>query len=62
MEKLIKAAGSELINRAGELAEGVESFTDLDIWIRFREEEVSYIDVTKRYANTEMIKVLCGEE
>lgn len=60
MEKLIKAAGQEIINRAGELAEGVERFDDLDIWIHFNDGEIPHIDVTKRYVNTEMIKVLTG--
>ncbi len=60
MEKLIKAAGKEIINRAGEFADGVERFQDLDIWIHFDSNEIPNIDVTKRYVNTEMIKVLAG--
>lgn len=60
MEKLIVAAGNEIISRAGELAEGVERFDDLDIWIHFNGDEIPHIDVTKRYVNTEMIKVLAG--
>ena len=60
MEKLIVAAGNEIISRAGELAEGVERFDDLDIWIHFNNDEIPHIDVTKRYVNTEMIKVLTG--
>lgn len=60
MEKLIVAAGNEIISRAGELAEGVERFDDLDIWIHFNDDEIPHIDVTKRYVNTEMIKVLAG--
>lgn len=58
MEKLIAAAGNEIISRAGELAEGVERFDDLDIWIHFNDDEIPHIDVTKRYVNTEMIKVV----
>ena len=54
------AAGNEIISRAGELAEGVERFDDLDIWIHFNNDEIPHIDVTKRYVNTEMIKVLAG--
>lgn len=60
MEKLIKAAGQEIINRAGELAEGVERFDDLDIWIHFNDGEIPYIDVTKRYVDIDMIGVLDG--
>ena len=60
MEKLIVAAGNEIISRAGELAEGVERFDDLDIWIHFNDDEIPHIDVTKQYVNTEMIKVLAG--
>lgn len=60
MKKLIVAAGNEIISRAGELAEGVERFDDLDIWIHFNDDEIPHIDVTKRYVNTEMIKVLTG--
>ena len=60
MEKLIVAAGQEIINRAGELAEGVERFDDLDIWIHFNSNDIPNIEVTKRYVDTEMIKVLAG--
>lgn len=60
MEKLIVAAGNEIISRAGELAEGVERFDDLDIWIHFNDDEIPHIDVTKRYVSQEVIKVLAG--
>lgn len=60
MEKLIVAAGNEIISRAGELAEGVERFDDLDIWIHFNDDEIPHIDVTKRYVSKEVIKVLTG--
>ena len=60
MEKLIVAAGNEIISRAGELADGVERFDDLDIWIHFNDDEIPHIDVTKRYVSQEVIKVLAG--
>lgn len=60
MEKLIVAAGNEIISRAGELAEGVERFDDLDIWIHFNDDEIPHIDVTKRYVSKEVIKVFAG--
>jgi hypothetical protein len=60
MEKLIVAAGNEIISRAGDLAEGVERFDDLDIWIHFNDDEIPHIDVTKRYVSKEVIKVLAG--
>lgn len=62
MEKLITAVGNEIISRAGELAEGVERFDDLDIWIHFNDDEIPHIDVTKRYVSQEVIKVLAGKE
>lgn len=62
MEKLIVASGNEIISRAGELAEGVERFDDLDIWIHFNDDEIPHIDVTKRYVSQEVIKVLAGKE
>ncbi len=60
MEKLIEAAGQEIINRAGEFAESVEQCTDLDIWIHFDNDEIPHIDVTKRYVDIDMIRVLDG--
>ena len=60
MEKLIVAAGNEIISRAGELAEGVARVDDLDIWIYFNDDEIPHINVTKRYVSQEVIKVLAG--
>ena len=62
IEKLIKASGCEIISRAGELSEGIEQATDLDIWVRFSVDELPHIEVTKRYVNREMLKVLAGVE
>lgn len=56
--ELVKAAGRELINRAEDLVGDTEGMTDFDIWLRFPEDELPRIDVSRSIASKECFYVM----
>lgn len=58
MEKLIKAAGLELVANSPDIAMDMDNCTDLDIWIRFSGNELPTIEVNKTYIAKRIIEVL----
>lgn len=59
---MVKKAGLEVCERAEDLVGNGESLADVDIWLRFRINEMPEIDVTRRHVSMEAIKVLIGRD
>lgn len=58
---LVKAAGQEVIDRAEDLVgEDFNFLTDFDIWLRFPENGIPEIEVTRSHAARRAFDVLIG--
>lgn len=66
MVELVKAAGQELIDRAGEIVGEGEAITDFDIWLSFPigkgKFECPEIQVMKKYINRNALDVCVRKE
>lgn len=58
MVEVVKAAGREVERRAEDLVGDTESMYDMDIWLRFPENELPRIDVTRSIACKECFDVI----
>lgn len=58
---MVKKVGLEVCERAEDLVGDGETLNDLDIWLRFRLNEMPEIEVTRCYMSREAIAVLTGK-
>ena len=58
MVELVKATGREVERRAEDLVGDTEGMYDMDIWLRFPEDELPRIDVTRSIASKECFDVI----
>ena len=58
MVEIVKAAGREVERRAEDLVGDTEGMWDMDIWLRFPEDGLPRIDVSRSLASKECFDVL----
>ncbi len=56
--ELVKAMGREVERRAEDLVGDAEGLCDIDIWLRFPEDELPRIDVSRSLASKECFDVM----
>ena len=60
MIELVKAAGREVALRAEDLVGDTDGMWDMDIWLRFPEDGLPRIDVSRSLASKECFDVMLG--
>lgn len=60
MVELVKAAGREVILRVEDLVGDTDGMWDMDIWLRFPEDSLPRIDVSRSLASKECFDVMLG--
>ena len=58
---LVKASGQEVIDRAEDLVGEGDLLIDISIWLRFPQDGVPTVEVTREYASENSFKVYGGE-
>ena len=58
MIELVKAAGREVVLRAEDLVGDTDGMWDMDIWLRFPEDGLPRIDVSRSLASKECFDVI----
>ncbi len=61
MVKLVKAIGWEVTERAEDLVGDTEGMWDMDIWLRFPDDGLPRIEVSRSIASKECFDVLNGK-
>lgn len=60
--EMVKAAGQEIIDRAEDLVGNGEMMTSFDIWLRFPQNEVPTIEVSREYFNKRGVSLYIGTD
>ena len=62
LRRMVKSAGQEIINRADDIVGEQMGICDLSIWIRFSQDSIPTLEITREHVCEESIKVLNGEQ
>lgn len=56
--EMVKAAGQDVINRAEDLVGNGDLICDFDIWLRFPQNELPTIELTRTYVSKDCINII----
>lgn len=60
--QMVKSAGQEVINRAEDIVGEQMGICDLSIWLRFPQDSMPTLEITREHICKESIKVIRGDQ